>query len=266
MTMRAFLFTAPLVFALTACLGDNFPARERIGLVSVRAFDNGGTPVVRGAAVFYRTAGLQIFPAAPQECALYGYTPPTPSDNAGQTLNAGSQITFTIGGFSEVALANPLATYPFYDFADGSYLDFVAGDSVLVGIPGATGGFDPMAIKARLAEPFTGDPVPAWVANEALNLTWEAATTAGSIMVASLRYNSDAGSTVPDLEIACAFEDDGTGAIPANLANGWGESEPASREFTLTRVRERIVEFDDRTRTRVRSIYEYPLISLVDAP
>lgn len=266
MTMRAFLLTAPLVLALSACLDGNLPVRERIGLVNVRAFSNGGTPVVRGQAVFYRTAGLQIFPAAPQACGLYGYTPPVPSDNAGQTLNAGPNIAFTIGSASEVAVHAVGAVYPVYNFPDGSYLDFVAGDSVLVGIPGASNGFEPMAIKSRLAEPFTADPVPAYVENEPLNVTWEAATTPGSIMVVALRYNSTIGATQPDLEIACAFEDDGTGTIPSNLANGWGQSVPATRQAVFMRVRERIVQFDDRTRTRVRSVYEYPLIDLVDAP
>lgn len=264
--MRAFLFTAPLVLALTACLGDNLPARERIGLVAVRAFDNSGIPVVRGSAVFVRTSGLQLFPSAPQECALYGYTPPVPSDNAGQTLNAGPFINFTIGAFSEVALGAVNATYPVYNFPGGSYLDFVSGDSVLVTIPGADGGFEAMAIKTRLAEPFTADPLPAQVPNEPMNLTWEAATTPGSVMVVSLRYNTSEGATQPDLEIACAFTDDGTGTIPLNLANGWGDAVPETREFTFTRVRERIVEFDARTRTRVRSVYEQPLIALGDAP
>lgn len=264
--MRAFLLTAPLVFALTACLGDNLPARERIGLVAVRAFDNSGTPVVRGSAVFFQTAGLQIFPAAPQECALYGYTPPVPSDNAGETLNAGPFINFTIGSFSEVALGAVNATYPVYNFPGGSYLDFIAGDSVLVTIPGATGGFSAMAIKMRLAEPFTADTLPTHVPNEPMDLTWQAATVPGSVMVVSLRYNTTEGATQPDLEIACAFVDDGTGTIPLNLANGWGDAVPETREYTFTRVRERIVEFDARTRTRVRSIFEYPLIALGDAP
>jgi hypothetical protein len=265
MTMRAFLLTAPLMFALTACLGDNLPVPERIGLVSVRAFSNGGTPVVRGSALFYRTAGLQIFPAAPQECALYTYTPPSSSSNAGETLNAGPQVAFTVGSFSEVALPAIGATYPVYNFPGGTYLDFAAGDSVLVAIPGATGGFEPMSIKTRLAEPFTAGAIPAWVANEPMDLTWQAAPQPGSVMVVALRYNSTPGSTAPDLEIACAFADDGTGTIPANLANGWGQAEPGTTEYQFMRVRERIVEFDARTRARVRSVYEVPLTDLVDA-
>lgn len=264
--MRALLLAAPLVLALSACLDTNLPARERIGLVDIRAWNNGGTPVIRARGVFYNIAGLQLFPAVPQECGLYGYTPPVPSDNAGETISAGSMVSFTVAGFSENAIPNPLATFPIYTFPAGSYLDFTAGDSVLVSIPGATGGFEPMAIRSRLAEPFTANPLPEYVENQPMTVTWQPATEPGSVMVVSLRYNSTPGATQPDLEIACAFEDDGSGTISSTLANGWGAAQPGTQEFAFIRVRERIVEFDDRTRARVRSIFEYPLRPLADAP
>lgn len=266
MTMRAFFLMLPLALTLTACLDTELPVRERIGLVDVRAFSNGGTPVIRGRGVFYRIAGLQIFPSQPQDCALFTYTPTVPSDNAGQTITAGPQVSFTVGGFSESAVPAPLAAFPIYTFPAGAYLDFVAGDSVLVTIPGATNGFEPMSIKTRIAEPFTANPIPEWVANEPMTVTWQPAPAPGSLMVVSLRYNTTIGSTAPDLEIACAFPDTGSGTIPATLANGWGQAEPGTTEFAFIRVRERIVEFDDLTRTRVRSIFEYPLVALSDAP
>lgn len=264
--MRAYFLMLPLVLSLTACLNTEVPVRERIGLVDVRAFSNAGTPVVRARAVFYRIAGLQIFPAQPQECAVFSYTPPTTSDNAGQTITAGPQVGFTVGSFSLSALPAVNAAFPIYNFTSGSYLDFVAGDSVLVSIPGASNGFEAMSIKARLAEPFTASPLPTWVANEPMVLTWQAAPAPGSVMVVSLRYNSTLGSTRPNLEIACAFPDTGSGTIPATIANGWGQAEPGTTEFAFIRVRERIVEFDDLTRARVRSIYEFPLRDLTAAP
>jgi len=111
---------------------------------------------------------------------------------------------------------------------------------------------------------FRWDPAPA--ANQPMTVTWQPATEPGSVMVVSLRYNSTPGATQPDLEIACAFEDDGSGTISSTLANGWGAAQPGTQEFAFIRVRERIVEFDDRTRARVRSIFEYPLRPLADAP
>lgn len=263
--MRAFFVSAPLILALTGCLSD-LPPTDRLGFVTVRNADNGGTPVVRGSAVFYRTSGLRIIPIAPAACGMFSYAPPTSGDNAGRTLNAGPQVSFTVGGFSENAVGAVGAVYPVYNFPVGSYLDFVAGDSVLVNIPGALDGFEPMSIKVRLAEPFEPDPLPAYVPNTDWNVTWDAAPAPGSIMIVSLRYNQQPGSTVPNIEISCAFPDNGSATIPSLYVNGYGTSEPASREFAFTRVRERIVEFDDRTRTRVRSLYEVPTVPLNDSP
>ena len=263
--MRAILRTAPLLLVLTACLSD-LPPTDRLGFVTLQAVDNGGTPVVRGQAVFYRTSGLQFLPLQPQACGLYGYQPPTSGGSAGRTLNAGPQVSFTVAGFSENAIPAPNATYPVYNFPAGTYLDFSAGDSVLVNIPGATGGFEPMSGKVRLAEAFTAGAIPAFVPNTDMELTWSAPPAAGSLMLVSLRYNATLGAAQPNVEISCAFADDGTGTIPSTYANGWGTAEPASRQYTFTRVREAVVSFDDRTRTRIRSIFEVPAISLNAAP
>lgn len=264
--MRAFLLVLPLVLSATACLDTQLPERERVGLVDVRAFNSIGTPVIRARAVFYRIVGLQIFPAQPQACAVFAYTPPVPTDNAGETITAGPQVGFTVGASSVNAVPAPAAVFPVYNFATGFFLNFAAGDSVLVSIPGASNGFDAMTIKARLAEPFTASPIPAWVVNEPMVLTWDPAPAPGSVMFVSLRYSTTPGATRPDLEIACTFEDTGSGTIPALTANGWGQAEPGTREFAFIRVRERIVEFDDLISARVRSIYEFPLRDISTAP
>lgn len=263
--MRAFLVAAPLVLALTACMSDGPGDPERIGLVAVRSFNNSGTPVVRASAVFYQTRGLSVGSAQLQDCSLFAYSPIT-SDNAGVTLDAGANVNFTIGAFSEVASPTPGAVFPVYNFAGGSYLDYASGDSVLVSIPGAAGGFEAMSVKARLAEPFTADTLPTYVENTPLNLTWQPATLPGSIMVVSLRYGTAPDASVPNVEVACAFADDGSAQIPASFVNAFGGANPTSQDHAFIRVRDRIVEFNSRTRTRVRSIYEYPATSLVDAP
>jgi hypothetical protein len=264
--MRASLVLAPVLLALTACLPDGLDPEERIGLVSVRAFSNAGTPVVRGAAVFYRLRGYPLTVVGPQECATFSYVPPNTGDNAGQTLNAGANVTFNIGAFSEPASPTPGATYPVYNFADGSYLDFAGGDSVLVTIPGAANGFEAVTIKGRLAEPFTAAPLPTFVENTPMDLTWQPAAAPGSVMLVALRYNSNPDATTPNIEIACAFDDDGSGQIPAAFANAYGTAGAAAREYAFIRVRDRIIELDDRTRARVRSIFEVPTTSLVNAP
>lgn len=264
--MRALLVAAPAFLFLTACIGDNLGSVERVGLVAVRAFENSGTPVVRASAVFYRLQGLQISPAQTQDCALFSFNPAGPGNNAGATITAGASVSFTVGAFSEVASPAENAVFPVYNFAVGSYLDFVSGDSVLVSVPGADGGFDAVSVKARLAEPFTADPLPPVVENMPLNLSWQAASTPGSIMVVSLRYNAAMDATLPNVEIVCAFDDDGSAQIPTGFADAYRNSSAASRQHVFIRVRDRIVEFDGNTRTRVRSIFEYPTTSLLDAP
>lgn len=264
--MRAFFLTAPLVIVLGACLDANLPQREKIGLVDVRAYDNGGTPVVRAQATFYSLAGLVIIPTQPQECSLFSYSPTGGgSGNVGPSITAGGSVGFTVGAFTQQA-TSATSVNPAYRFPAGTYLDFTAGDSILVSVPGADGGFDPMAVKLRLAEPFTADPVPEFEANQPLELTWEPATTPGSVMVVSLRYNSTEGETLPDLEVACAFADNGSGTVPLTFANGWGTSVPETRQAVFMRVRERIITLNDGARARARSMYEYPLVDLVDAP
>jgi hypothetical protein len=264
-SMRAILAVASALLVLTACVDTTLPPSERLGLVTVRAFDDGGRPVVRGSAVFYQAPGLQVFPAAPQECALFPYSP-RPAENAGQTLDAGSAVAFTIGAFTESATSVIGAVYPVYNFSFGSYLNFVAGDSVLVSIPGAVGGYETVAFKARLAEPFTADALPTYVENTPMSISWQPATTPGSIMVFSLRYGSNASATEPNVEVACAFPDTGSALIPATFANVYGQAPAASQDHAFIRVRDRTVDFDTRTRTRVRSIFEYPTLALVDAP
>ena len=264
--MRAIFAVAPALLVLSACVDTVLPPSERVGLVSVRTFDNSGTPVVRGSAVFYQARGLQILPTQPQECALFAYTPDTGNQNAGQTLNAGSSVSFTIGAFTESATYPAGAVFPVYDFPDGSYLDFASGDSVLVSIPGATGGFESVAFKSRLAEPFVADPLPTYVENEPMTLTWEPATVSGSLMVVSLRYGTAPDAMDATVEVACAFPDTGSAVIPASFANVYGQAPAASQDHAFIRVRDRIVDFDARTRTRVRSIFEYPTTALINAP
>lgn len=262
--MRAFLAVSPGLLALAACVGE-LPDPERLGLVSLRAFSDSTTPVLRGSAAFYLVRGVQLLPLQPEECTAYAYSR-SGGINSGQTLNAGSAISFTVGAFSEDATRGASLDTPLYTFAAGAFLNFASGDSALVSIPGAQGGFEPMSVKARLAEPFVADSLPTYVPDTPMNVTWEAATTPGSIMLVSLRFSGEPGAVEPDVEIACAFADTGSGQIPAVFVNAYGTAAPETQEHAFIRVRDRIVEFDSRTRTRVRSIYEFPLTSLANAP
>jgi hypothetical protein len=259
MRIRHLLTLAALALPTTACLQD-LPEQDRIGLVVVRTYDNGGTPVVRGSGMFYRVGGLIIIPAAPVPCALYAYSA-TPGGGGANLVDAGIGIGFTVGAFTEQALR--LVTD--YRMPGGTYLNFTSGDSISLSVPGAVDGFEPLTAKVRLAEEFTADTLPTWESGVDMNLTWTAAPTAGSFMIVSMRYSNVPDATTPNIELSCAFTDDGTGTVPGALLGGWGFASPASRSYVFTRIRETIVDIDDKTHLRMRSNFERPLPSLIGA-
>jgi hypothetical protein len=259
MRIRSLVALSALTLSTSACLQE-LPPRERLGLVVVRAYDNGGTPVVRGSGMFYRVGGLVLVPAAVAPCGLYAYSA-TPGTGGANLVDAGTSIGFTVGAVTEQALRGVSD----YKMPGGTYLHFTSGDSISLNVPGALEGFEPMTAKVRLAEAFTADTLPTWQSGVDMNLTWSAAPAAGSLMLVSLRYSNVPDATTPNIELACAFEDDGTGTIPGALLGGWGFASPASRSYAFMRIRETIVNFDDNTHLRMRSHFEQPLPSLIGA-
>ena len=258
--MRALKFFAPsalLLLGLSACLETIGPPRDRVGLVTARAYDNAGTPVLRGTATFYRVSGLQLQVLGPQPCALFLYDPDAVGVQV-QTLEAGNFLTFAVPGNNVSADRVQISSFVRYEMAAGQYLQYAVGDTLTVTIPGALDGFEPTTVKVRAAEPFTADTIPDYVIGQPLTLTWTPAPAPGSYMIASLRYNADGSGTEPNTEISCVFADDGSGDVPTTLAQAYANAPAASRSYLFTRARETILSFDSRTRTRLRALYDVP--------
>lgn len=253
----------PLVVVLlnTACLEPVEASRDRWGFLTMRAFSNGGTPVVRGTGNFYSASGLSLSLLSPTLCQVLPYDPTAQATQL-TTLDAGDFVTFAAAGSTVNANRVLSGTAIRYEMTAGEFLTFAAGDTVRVSVPGAVGGFDPLTVKLRLAEPFTADAVPTVTDNQALNLTWTPPPTPGSLMMVSLRYNSDGPSVRPNSEIFCVFDDDGTGTVPAASAQAYLSSEPETRSSLFTRVREGYVSLDSRTFTLIRSNFEFPTPTL----
>lgn len=264
--MRLARTLAPLagVFFATACLEPIVLERTFVGLMTVRAFDNEGTPVVRGTAAFYDVNGLQLFTLAPSPCSEYVYSN-TPS-GLSSTLSAGSTVNFTVQGLTEGALSETVGSFVHYKMRENDFLNFASGDTVTVNTLGTPNGFEASESKVRLAEAFTAGPIPDYVASQALDLTWTPAVSGDSYMVVSLRYANAPGLPAPNREIECVFADDGTGSIPAALAQLWGTAEPSTREYLFTRAREVTIQVKPRMWTRVRSNFEVPTPTLVVPP
>ncbi len=261
--MRVLQFLAPaaLLLSTAACLETIGPPRDRVGLITATAYDNAGTPVIRGTGTFYRVSGLQIQALDEQPCALFAFDPDAVGAQV-ETLEAGNFLSFSIPGNAVSANRIQISSFIRYEMPAGEYLLYAAGDTLTVNVPGAIGGFDATSIRVRAAEPFTADTIPDFQVGQPLELTWSAAPAAGSFMIASLRYNAEGSSLEPDTEIACVFVDDGSGQIPATLAQQWGNAAVASRSYKFTRARESFVALDTRTRTRLRSHFEVPTPAL----
>lgn len=257
--MRAFKFLVPaaLLLSTSACLETIGPSRERLGLLTANVFSASGTPVIRGTGTFYRLTGLALQSLQVQPCALFAYDPDGVAPIV-ETMDAGNFLSFSVPGNTVSADKVTLSSFIRYEMAAGQYLQFAAGDTITVSIPGAINGFEPTVIRVRAAEPFDADTIPTFELGQPLNLTWDAAPAPGSFMIVSLRYNSEGSSIEPNVEISCVFADDGTGEIPTNLAQGWANAAEASRSYRFTRARESYVAFDSRTRTRLRSHFEVP--------
>jgi hypothetical protein len=259
---RALRAVLPFSLALTAaCLDVEDQARDRVGLLTARAFLDGATPVIRGSGTFYRVGGLNVGIAEPTACLLYPYSP-NPTAPVIQTLDAGDNLAFTVQGTTEPAVKEEVGSFIRYDMEVGEALGFSVGDTLTVNIPGATGGFVTTSARVRLAEPFTVGSVPDFVEGQPLDLTWTAAPTTGSVMLLRLRYNSTGESVTPDAEVVCLYTDDGTGSVPAALAGPWANAEELSRSVLFTRLREVQVNFDARTRVLLRSFYDVPTQAL----
>ena len=265
--MRLSAIAAPAALLLTtACLDVDTQPTDRIGLITTRAYVNAGTPVLRGSATFYRVSNLQLQDATPRACELFPYDP-NAVGAAVPTLDAGNFLTFTVAGSSLGADQVQVGAFLRYEMEPGLFLNFASGDTVTVGIPGATGGFEPTTIRVRLAEAFTAGPLPEFVDNQPFDLTWTPAVAPGSVMLVSMRYNSTGEGTRADAEVACIFADDGTGSVAPNLAGPWNNAPETGKAVVFTRIRESTVVFDSRTRTRLRSFYDVPTPTLfVPAP
>ncbi len=259
MRFRHLFALSALAFSTTACL-DDFPAPDHLGLIVVRAHNNAGVPVVRGSGLFTSVGGLVLVPTDTAGCGLFAYSPTTTGTiGGGSFVDAGNGIGFTVGASTQQATR----VFLNYQMIGGAYLNFVTGDTVSVNVPGATGGFEPATAKLRLAEAFTADTLPTWESGVNMNLTWSAPPVAGSVMIVSLRYSNTVGATVPNLEVSCAFADDGAATIHTAFLDDWGAADTTSRSYAFIRIRESIVNVDAKTFLSLRSQFEQPLPSLV---
>lgn len=187
-------------------------------------------------AVFFRgeVSTLPSSALRPDSCfPAQNYNPPTNTFSGVTYLDAGPTVSLTVGTRSDELVRQQLSGVTAYNLASGS-VPYRAGDSAIVRVPGAAGGYPASEIRARTAEPFTlQNPVPP--ATGAMPLRWTAATDTNSAMIVQMIW-TPAGSQQAR-EVRCAFRDDGVDSIPRSAFLLWSDSSNARRELIAIRLR-----------------------------
>lgn len=195
---------------------------------------------VRPEAFFFRgrISGVPNSQLAPDSCNTVTFTPGVGGPPQGVTyLDAGSELQFQLGSTNEVLPRVVDQSGTIYALAN-SDMAFTPGDSVMVSVPGATGGFPQVTLRGKTSEPFTINDIAPPGGTETIQLNWSAPSTSESAMIISLRFSST--GVVLDRQVLCAFQDDGVDSIPFRWYQEWASS--TTREVVATRLRTRYTQ------------------------
>lgn len=250
---------AALAIATSACIESIAPARETTGFISAvtyRGIDESYQMQLQGA--FYRFDGLTPGLPATEGCEprLFNLEPPTLA--AFPTVSAGDFLETVIAGRRDTMFLDLSFGIRVYELSTVNSIPFTPGDTLAINIPGAVDGFPTTAIRVRTAEDFTWDAPVAVDPGQPMPITWTPAAIPGAKMVFSLRY-SDGTTELPNIQLYCVFDDDGSGQVPPNLAQAWAASAPASRRTVATRIRLTEQPLDARRKVYLLSYFESPL-------
>ena len=171
-------------------------------------------------------------------------------------LDAGPSVTATLGGVPHTL--DRTTTSEGLAYRPPAALTYTPGDSIVIDVTGASGGFPAGTVRAKTAEAFDFPAqvdVPA--GTEAIQLTWDPSHDANSAMVVSLRYATIQNPGTLTRNILCTFVDDGVDSIPFRWHENWSTSSGA-RAVVATRLRTSYVGTGDAN-LGVISTYQVPL-------
>ncbi|MFN8579816.1 MAG: hypothetical protein U0163_02385 [Gemmatimonadaceae bacterium] len=151
-------------------------------------------------------------------------------------LDAGDNLTLQLGSKTETLPRLIGTTSTTYQKGLTAPVSYTPGDSIVVTVPGATGGYPAAEIRGRTAEPFTNDQVAVPTGTETIKFHWTPATDLNSAMIISMRYRS-ANATSLSAQILCAFTDDGADSVPYRIHRFWSDASNTQREVVFTRLR-----------------------------
>ena len=210
---------------LGACESDLGPLVPRDwGLITIDHQMVGGGDFTRPQALFYSSLSSPTLSgrSASDVCGRFQYPSP-PSLQTIDEIPAGDRVTLTVNGAQYSLVPTMIDGRRPYSVPDPG-IAYRPGDSVVVEIPGVAGGFPSVTIRGRTAEPFSVGPVDTALTGSP-TVTWTPAGDDSSRMVFSLQYHDELrpGAGI-NSQLFCTFLDDGSGAIPEALLQGWQTS------------------------------------------
>jgi hypothetical protein len=161
----------------------------------------------------------------------------TPFDGSGNNLtgvtylDAGALVSTAVSGRQDTLQRIATTTSITYE---KNGIPFRPGDTIVVTVPGATGGYPAAEIRAKTAEAFTINDIPTPSGTEAIQLRWTAGQDLASAMILELRYTS--ATNVPR-ELLCSYADDGVDSIPFRQHQTWSIGTSSARTVVATRLR-----------------------------
>jgi hypothetical protein len=244
-SVRPLVRTAPAILslaALAACDSTLSVQGNQLtwGFIQTGALASTGTSYVTTPNGQFFVGSLGSVPDArvrPDSCVELTITPQNPLQVT--FLDAGSSITAQFG--TRVDTLPRVTTSSRTSYERSAPISFRPGDSLVVRIPGAAGGFPAAEIRAKTAEAFTLDSLIIRQSPAAVQLRWTPASDGNSAMLAEFRYSSTGGTTFNQL-IRCAFVDDGADSIAFRVMQPWVGQNAGSRNATYTRLRTNIIQ------------------------
>lgn len=231
--MKRILLIA-VALGLSGCLGslDPLPPRN-YGFIFFNTVSDGDQHITQPFGIFYRAQEMELPSLVPRDFCFEGIHDSTDTgfSRVLDHLDAGNAIRIDLSGKQTDLIPSTLSGAEVYQAP--SPIMFTPGDTAVVQSAGGAD-VDAFSIRAKTAEPFTMQPVGLAAAGANLPLVWTAATTPGSKMIVSLRWQTQTtGGTT--MELYCDLADDGSFAVPAPQLFGWREA--TTRQVVAIRER-----------------------------
>lgn len=231
---------------------------KKTGFIDINTYALGDDFIIDALGVFYDRSNYVVEVPTPGFCGIAPYPAPgTVLIPSLETLNAGAHLIVDMPTLQDTL-------YPANEFGLRLYrpptvagIPHVPGDTIRVTVPGGTG-FPATTISDKSPDAFVFDQPGVPEVGEGLPIEWTPPTAAGSVMVFSLRYGTPtAVSGLPNAQVLCSFDDDGSAVIAEGFLSGWRQS-TTERSTVGTRVRVREVEINSNVWISMITKYDSP--------